>query len=351
MTGVDKNRLGGMWTVSNNYITSKEYNNLVELKYIATSTNGSKIKRLLLMFISLIKIRKELKCNDYDIVHIHMAEKGSVYRAMKIINIAYKHNVKIVVHMHAGPFIDWYDTLKNSKKLNIKKSFEKVNKFLVLGEYWKNTLIKLIPPEKMTVLYNGVDIPKKNYYNIESKNVIYMGVLKKEKGIYDLIDAIKLIDNQLDNNIIFKLYGIDLEGDIENRIHTLNLENRIYLMGWIDGDKKEKMLQDALISVLPSYFEALSMTVIEAMSYGIPVITTNISTMNEILNNKAQLVPPGDISSLSNLLMKLINSKNMLKNISKNEYQLCNEKFSLHSNIINTIRVYKEIINYEDKDK
>ena len=343
MTGVDKSRLGGMWTVSNNYITSKEYNDKVDLTYVATSTSGSILKRVLCMLKGFLKVKRELKSKKYDIVHIHMAEKGSTYRASYIVNLATKYKTKVIIHMHAGPFMAWYDTLNEKKKNRIKEMFEKTTKVLALGDYWKKQLEALIDGKKIEVLYNGVAIPENNKYDSDSKNIIYMGVLKKEKGIFDLINAVKYIDEKLEKSITFKFCGIDLEGNIQETIKNMQLQDRIKLVGWVSGNEKEKLMRNAMISILPSYFEALSMTVIEAMSYGIPVITTDISTMNEVLDNKEQLITPGDSVELGNKILDMVNSENKRKQISKKEYDRCKTSFSIENNIGKTLEIYENL--------
>lgn len=345
MTGVDKGRLGGMWTVANNYITSEKYNNQVDLKYIATSTNGSRIKRIILMLKAFKKIRKNLSDSNYDLVHIHMAERGSTFRARKIVKMAKQNNTKVIIHLHAGPFLDWYSSLKEKQQRNIKEMFDHVDCVLVLGNYWKEKLLPLVSKEKIRVLYNGVCIPNENNYNINGKYITFMGVLKKEKGIFDLIDAIEKIDNELDKEIKVKVCGIDLVGNVQEYINNKNLKNRIELVGWVNEEERKKIYNNTLICVLPSYFEALSMTVIESMANGIPIITTNISTMFEVLDDSNLLIEPGNIDLLSKKIIDMTKNKNNLSKISDFEYKRCKENFDINTNINNTLKIYNEIIN------
>lgn len=344
MVGVDKKRYGGMWTVASNYINNTTYNEKVNLEYVATSTNGSAFERLMVMFKGFKKIKKILKTKKIDIAHIHMAEKGSTFRKGYVAKIAKKKQCKVIIQLHAGPFMNWYGTLNDKKKEKIKKIFGYADKVLVLGEYWKNELSLLISEDRMTVLYNGVKIPKENLYDISRKNITYMGVLKKEKGIYDLISAIELVNDRLPENIKVLLCGSDLEGNVEDLIKKKRLDDRIKMLGWIDEEKRDEVYKETLISVLPSYFEALSMTVIEAMSYGIPIITTDISTMKEILGDKALLVKPGDVKALADNILNLIENENSLKNMSKDEYSRARKTFSIEHNVEQTILIYENLM-------
>lgn len=349
MVGVDKKRLGGMWTVANNYINNQKFNEQVELDYVATSTNGSIVKRLIFMIKGIVKIRRLLKKKTYDVVHIHMAEKGSTYRKGYVAKICKNMGCKVIIQLHAGPFADWYDTLNNHKQNKVKRIFDYADKILVLGEYWKKELARIVPLKKIEVLYNGVEIPGTNFYNSQNKTLVFMGVLKKEKGIYDLIDAIKIIDDKLPNDIKVLFCGNDPDKKINNIISEQGLDNRIKLLGWIDAKEKEKIYKSMKINILPSYFEALSMTVLEAMSYGVPVITTNISTMEEMLENSEQLVPVGEPQKLAQKILEFINDDFKLELISQQEYKKAKKVFSIENNINETLRIYEETVRSENR--
>lgn len=343
MTGVDKNRLGGMWTVANNYITSEKYNKEIDLIYVPTSTNGNIVKRTLLMIKAFIKIKKIVSKQNIELVHIHMAEKGSTFRARIISKIAKKHNKKVVIHLHAGPFMDWYNTLNEKRKKQIREMMNQVDLIIVLGNYWKKSLSTLVNKEKIEVVYNGIPIPNSNNYNCKGENITFMGVLKKEKGIYDLVDSIKEIDSKLDKKYKIKVCGKDLEGNIQDYINQAGMNERIELTGWIEGEEKEKIITNTALNVLPSYFEALSMTVIESMGQGIPIVTTNISTMNEVLNQEKLLINPGNTKRLGELILELINNEKERKKISEKEYLRCKEMFDVDKSIEDTLLLYKKI--------
>lgn len=344
MVGVGPERVGGMWTVADQYMKSDYYNKKVNLTYVATSTNGSKLKRLTFMLKGLMKIQYKLKHDEYDIVHIHMAEKGSTFRKGIVVKMAAKCGCKVIVHLHAGPFMTWYNSLENQKQLKIKNIFANIDRLLVLGEYWKKEMKQLIPEEKITVLYNGAEIPNINSYNINSYKIIYSGVMKKEKGIYDLIDAIKMIDDRIDKKYKVELYGNDLEGNIDNYMKDNNISHRFILKGWVDSDKKDSIYNHALINVLPSYYEGLSMSVIEAMSYGIPTITTNISTMPELLGETVVLVKPGDVHGLAKEIKRYCENPELLKKLSQLLYERSKKIYNIDNNIKNLIQIYKNLL-------
>lgn len=347
MVGVSKKRVGGMNTVSQMYINNEKYNENVKLKYISTSTNGSIFTRMLCMLFGYVRILFTLVCCKVDLVHIHMAEKGSTFRKGFVAKISKKFGKKVIIHLHAGPFVAWYSTLNSNKQEKVRKIFSYADKILVLGEYWKKELANIFDENKLVVLYNGVKCPSKNMYNEKSKNIVYFGVMRKEKGTYDLINAIKLIDKKLDKDIKLLLYGNDLVGDIQNTINKLKLNDRIKMMGWISSKDVDKVLKDSMIDILPSYYEGLSMTIIEGLSYGVPIITTNISTMPEILENYKYLIEPGDIKTLGKYILELTDSLEKRKELSDYEYERACKVFSEEKFIDNTLCIYKTIFEEE----
>jgi len=344
MVGVGPKRVGGMLTVAEEYIKDEEYNAAVNLIYISTSTNGSIAIRFIYMLIGYIKILFVLNFRPIDIVHIHMAEKGSTFRKGRVCLWAKRREKKVIIHLHAGPFMAWYSTISTKRQEKVRKYFAASDKVFVLGEHWKEELKRIISEDKMTVLYNGVSVPSSNPYNLSARNIVYFGVMKKEKGIYDLINVAAKIDHIIPDETKILLCGNDLEGDIQETIDKLGLGNRIKLMGWISGKEKNEVYASAAIDILPSYYEGLSMTVLEAMAYGIPVITTNISTMSEVLGSSDWLVLPGDINALAEKVTMLIQAPLVRKSISNSEFNRAKTIFTRELAIRRTLEEYKELL-------
>ena len=119
------------------------------------------------------------------------------------------------------------------------------------------------------------------------------------------------------------------------------------MLGWINSSQREDILKNAMIVVLPSYFEGLSMSVIEGMMYGVPIVTTNISTMPELLGKDAWLHKPGDAYALGERLLFLSNSEAERKKISEQVYLRATNIFSETNFIKTTLEIYASIYNKE----
>lgn len=344
MVGVDMKSTGGMLTVAKNYIDDAKYNDFCNLYYIATAVRNNKYMKVLHFLATIPQIIWILSTKQIDIVHIHLAEKTSVLRKMLVAKISKKFNKKVVFHLHAGVFAQWYESLSTFKQGLIRNMFNDADCVCVLGEYWKEKLSPIVSERKIEVLYNGIKTFNENNYKLDSNDITFFAHLRKTKGIYELLEAYKRSLNYLPVDTVLHLCGMSDEFDIENYINENNLKTRVIYHGWVDGEKKKEIIQKTALYVLPTYFEGLSMTVLEGMSYGIPVITTNVTTMPELLGNITNLVRPKDIEELSKQLILLMNDEKLRLGISNNEFKYVKEKFSVSAMINRTLEIYSKVL-------
>lgn len=344
MVGVDRNRKGGMWTVANTFINDSTYNKSVKLYYVVTSTGGSVIRRIAKMIIGYSRIFTILLFKHIDIVHIHMAEKGSVFRKGLVIFVSKLFNKRIIVQMHAGPIMDWYKKIPKWKKVFVSTILNAPDMVIVLGSYWKSELSAIVPEEKLTVIYNGTDCSETNPYNEDGNLVLFVGHVSKEKGIFDLLNALQSINSKLNPAIEIVLCGTDRTKGIEGEIKKRSLSNRVRMKGWISKRELQDLYKRTVMCVLPTYFEALSMTVIESMSQGIPIITTDISTMTELLGDEIEKFVPGDVAKLSMLILDWSSNRAKLRRISDIEHERAYKLFSTKKNISDMLTLYSQLL-------
>jgi glycosyltransferase involved in cell wall biosynthesis len=349
MVGVDQLSHGGMWTVAKSYIENKKYNENINLYYIPTATRRSKIIKIFFFITALFKIAWVLLTKKIDIVHIHMAEGKSVDRQAVVIKISRIAGCKIIVQMHAGPFMNWYEKTSESMQRKARRTLNAADYLLVLGEYFKEQMAAIVEPQKMLVLYNGIECPPQNEYSLKATDVSFFAYLRKTKGIYELLEAIEEIEDQLPKETKVNLCGVSDEFDIEQYLIEHNLNNRIIYHGWVDGQKRSEIERNTAINVLPTYSEGLSMTVLESMARGIPIITTDVTTMPELLGGIIDLCPVGNAKSLAQMINNLMSHPEMRMRVSQMEFDRVSHKFSVESMIDNTLEIYTKIMVEQQK--
>ena len=173
----------------------------------------------------------------------------------------------------------------------------------------------------------------------KNRLILYAGKLESRKGYYDLLMAIKQVNNLNDYHVIFA--G---NGKIEKArkfIKSNDLQN-VHVIGWQNETEIETLFKRAEIFILPSYGEGFPISIIDALSNKCAVITTPVGGIPDILTDKFDciFVEPGNISALSNAIRTLTLNQNseIRERIADNGYKTAYHNFNLN-------RLSKELEN------
>ena len=231
----------------------------------------------------------------------------------------------------------------NGKLKYVYKFFLKFNSIIaVQGSQWKKSLEKIkIPAKKILIIPNWVSDDKTLKINqLSKKNIkvgttpvfVYLGWLVKEKGVMDLINA--YCDSHIlkQNKLIIMGDGT-LYYDIVKKIEANQLSN-VEMMGWIPSGDVKNILKQSDILVLPSYAEGFPNAIVESLSFGLPIISTNVGGIpDSVLNGwNGYIINPGDRTQLKDAMEKLVLNKSLIKKFSKNSIRILNKRHSQKEN-------------------
>jgi len=201
-----------------------------------------------------------------------------------------------------------------------------------LSRQWQQDLDNLIGHSHTSIIYNPIVLKSQVIPQVKKSDeeirFIFMGRLGSRKGVFDILEAAKRIENKF---IRIYLYG---DGDIEKVNRIINeegLNQSVKVSSWISGSEKEKAFRTADVLLLPSYSEGLPMSVLEALSYGLPVISTAVGgTAEAILHQEnGLLITPGDVEALTKSIDMLATSYDLRKKMGEASYRLAQTKFDL----------------------
>ena len=337
---------GGMVSVTKNYLNYPNWGEY-KIKFIPTHFDTNKYVVMMYFGIRFIQILFTIIWGHYDIAHLHTAERGSFWRKTFLLRVYHKFGIKVVLHHHAAEFEEFYANCSEKQKAKIRSALAEADMNIVLSERLISMIKDKEPKAKVEVLYNAVQTFPKNPYNVDANGILFLGRLGKRKGTFDLLDAIKLLDEKISKEIRFYLCG---DGEIENvkeRVSALNIGHRISHIGWIDGTQKETLLQNTMINVLPSYNEGLPMTILETMAAGIPNISTRIASIPEVIKDgeNGYMITPGDVESLAMYIEKLVNDAELRGKFSRASYEFVTNNFSLEKHINHLISLYERMLD------
>lgn len=253
-------------------------------------------------FISLLKALS----HSPDVVHIHAAP-------MLLTPLARLMGFKVVVTIH-GPEYNrkkWGPVAKCVLRLGEKLAGLFANEVIVISSVIRDIIVKrcnrvanLIPngvtlprQSKTSDLLTGIGVDPGSY-------IVAVARFVPEKGLHDLINAFETMNS--DCKIVIA-GDADHESDYsKNLLQMASEDNRIILTGYITGEPLNQVYSHARLFVLPSYHEGLAISLLEAMSYGIPVLASDIPANKEVGLPDERYFRCGDVADLKRRMQALL---------------------------------------------
>ena len=148
-----------------------------------------------------------------------------------------------------------------------------------------------VEKEKIHVIYNGVDhsIFKIQDGPSDQKNddyILYVGNLKKEKGVIELIKGFAAINKKYPTLKLLYAGPGNLRNEIVSHAEHLAISDKVILLGGVDHSQLPELISQARVLALPSYNEGVPNVVLEAMACGTPILATNVGGIPEVVNEK-----------------------------------------------------------------
>ena len=206
--------------------------------------------------------------------------------------------------------------------------------------------------DKVSVVHLGVDWSRSSFpneraelikkkYGIDGKYLLFVGMIEPRKNIANLILAYnKLLKVNKDYHLVIvgkKGWG---HGEVFDLIDDLRLHDRITFTGFVEEEDKPFIIRDAKIFVYPSIYEGFGIPVLEALSLGIPTITSNVSSLPEITGGAALLVDPTNVDELYLGIKRLLEDETLYQELKKKAI-LQARKFSWMKTAQKTIELYR----------
>lgn len=326
MVGSAEKSNGGVTTVLKILKASpiwKKYN----CYWLGTQIQGNKIRKIYYCLKSYFTALFII--NKFDIIHFHTVPDISLLVQLPVYILALLWKKKIILHLHVGNQIEDF---KSSKLFHfcIKHSSE----VLLLANLWVEKFKNLFPEYNIPCdyLYNAFQPVKAIEYSKHTKTIIFAAHLNANKAYDILLKAFKEIHNKYPD---WKLIVMG-DGEItkaKNLANQLHIEKKVLFTGYVTGDKKEKYFQEGSIFCLCSYKEGFPMVVMEAWAYGIPVITTPVGGLPEVIKENVNAITFqfGNVQELSEKLEYFIKNPQKRFEISSYSQKFVSQFFSIES--------------------
>jgi glycosyltransferase involved in cell wall biosynthesis len=347
--GASLEQNGGIATVEN--LILKYTPDDVRVTHITSHDEGSILHRIKVFTKCVFQLLGQLILKPTDVIHIHVSDRGSLIRKSIVALIGFSFGKPVVMHTHGGPFPVTYAGLPKAAQKFLNWLFGKCSGFIVLSQGWKDFYVQTchLNPQKVWVLINPTEIPATIPDRVDREGVVtlfYCGRISQQKGAFDMIRAFAQLPPQNLNSahlIIAGDVGIE-EG--KQLVESLNLTTSVSFPGWVNADDREKLLAKSDIFLLPSYHEGMPMGVLEAMSWGLPVITTPVGGIPEVISDRENglLINPGDIDALSEAMKDTIADRNLRLSLGQNARKSV-QKFDIKNYWHNLSKIFLSVMS------
>ncbi len=328
----------------------REHHPDLEIVTLDTRGSGSVLKSPYYLFKAIRQIQNN--GDAHSILHVNLASYASTLRKYFLIRAAKNAGIPVIIHLHGGGFQTFYHRCPSWIQQRIRDMFEQATMVVVLGQVWRDFVTQTlgISTERVHIIYNAVPppipAPKSDLvrHNKDEVRLLFLGRLNNQKGVRDLLQALGSRQVQRLN------WHLTLAGDGRKKPYLrmaeeLNIDHYVDMPGWLDQAGVNRALRNSHVLVLPSYVENLPICILEAMAHGMPVITTTVGAIPEVIRQNVEglLISPGDVEGLAGALMTVIEDKPLRMRLGTAAQDRYQELFSIHKCSADFYNLYRHI--------
>lgn len=340
---------GGIASVVNGYYGSP-LEDKYDISYIQSYTDTSKFGKLLYALRAYWIFFWKLIFKKTNLIHIHSSFGASFYRQIPFIEMARMFKVPVLNHIHGPNFDEFYENASPKKKKKIVKIYNKCTRIITLSKEWKKIFAKVVPEDKITILENYSIVVNNLDFSKRHKNqVLFLGAINERKGVYNLPEVIQLVIKEIPE-ASFVIAGDGELQQLKSIIFAKGLQKSCYFPGWVRGEEKDKLLKESSLFFLPSYYEGMPMAILDAMGYSLPIISTNVGGIPNLVSEKNGLLfKPTDTNGMAKGIIKILKNESLRLQMSEESHNIALARFSFDKHLSNLENIYDSILEVKNE--
>ena len=277
-----------------------------------------------------------IRDKQVGIVHLHTCSGFSFFRSLADMSTARRAGCRVVLHIHGATFDEFFAGAGMLKRRLIRRALQRADRVIALSDWWQQKLLQMSPNAKITVVENAVPLPcsPASKQHDGPCRLLLLARMDAWKGIDDLLEACRRLHTG----------GVDFElvlagppgtaGDaavLDKKICDSDLEGIVRYVGSVRGEEKTKLLEWADFYVQPSHHEGMPISLLEALSHGLPVVATRVGAVPEVVTNGREglLVPPKEPAKLAGALQRVATDTSLRAAYSRFARALAKSRFSM----------------------
>lgn len=241
-------------------------------------------------------------------------------------------------------------------------------RIFAVSHFTKTEIEKLfeIPSDQIEVVYNAIDerflrghasqadrelIAQR--YQVTYPFLLYAGRVSPHKNVVRMIEAFSALKTELERDLAFPdlkliIIGDDLSGnpDLRRTVVRSGVQNDVRFLGFIPIEVLRTFYDEAEVFVFPSLYEGFGLPPLEAMAHGTPVVTSNVSSLPEVVDNAAVLVNPENVFEIMRALHRVLTDSALRDRMKERGYQQV-AKFSWEKSVRRILEAYRQIAGHQ----
>ncbi len=330
-----------------------DYDEFINIKYTPKVQRNNKIIRVIDtvhrdILWAFISIRKEIKLNKLDILHCPFPWASQDLTC------------KLVVTIHDVAYARYPDNMTGwmsfSMNKMIPRALKRADRIIANSEFTKMEYVNLYPwlnENQISVTHLGANVNFRRLaveklndieikYSLSKRFILSVCTLEPRKNLTRLLQAFALVKHKIDHDLILAgAYGWKNK-ELYSIIKSLGIETRVKFIGHVPLNDLVKLYNLADFFTYVSIYEGFGIPPLEAMTCGCPVISSNNSSLPEVVGEAAFKVNPFELEDIADAIQKLANDEDM-----KQKYRelglVQSKKFSWEKCARQTLEVYQTL--------
>jgi glycosyltransferase involved in cell wall biosynthesis len=283
-----------------------------DLKRLESRGGGHIALSPFFLAVAVGRIFLEASRGRLAVVHLNLAERGSVYRKAVLLAATKLVGGRVLLHLHAAQIVQFHQSMGGGGRSLLRWMFRSADHCVVLGEVWRRWVIDTfaVRPSRIGIVYNGVPatMPKSPTPPNDGRfRLLFVGNLLERKGVKDLLHAFATPSIKA-RDIHLTMAGGGPVATYRAMAADLGIGDRITFTGWVSQDDARTLMVNSNALILPAYDEGLPLVILEALASRTPVVCTPVGSIPEVLQDRqtALFVAPGDTAAIANAIATLI---------------------------------------------
>lgn len=277
-------------------------------------------------------------------IEVLFKQSGDVALFTNFVCLPSLTNIKKITFIHDLCYFERPEFVSDKNRLFLEKFVNKsikisdsiitiseASKLAIIKNYGLNEQIIHVTPIPPPEIKETELVTNKNL-GVSKSFILFLGTLEPRKNFINLVKAYELLPNQIKSEYQLVLaggYGWKIENELEY-IKKLNNKN-IIITGYTSDNQKKWLYKNASVFVLPSHYEGFGMPILEAMSYGVPTLVSDIPVFNEVSDKASIYFDKDKPEDISKKLNNIITDKDLQKDLSKKGHERL-KKYSWENN-------------------